>query len=221
MRISVVIVAAGSSKRMGSKINKPYIYLKGLPIIYYSISIFVKYKQIKEIILVIRKKDRKICEEILKRYKFKKIKIVYGGKERQDSVYNGLRKVSKSTNIVLIHDSARPFITKNLVTRIIKNTLKYKAVVPVIPVKDTVKESLDKKFVNITLNRDNLFLVQTPQGFDYRLIMQAYENAYKNNFYGTDDAMLVEKINYPVRIICGDEKNRKITTIEDVRYLIY
>ncbi|MFH1823688.1 MAG: 2-C-methyl-D-erythritol 4-phosphate cytidylyltransferase [Candidatus Firestonebacteria bacterium] len=216
MRISVVIVAAGLSKRIGGKINKPYICLKGFPVIYYSISIFIKDPQIKEIILVIRKKDEKTCKQVLQKYNFKKIKITFGGKERIDSVCNGLKKVSKATDIVLIHDAARPFITRKLVDRIIKNAVKYKAVIPVIPVKDTVKESLDKKFVHATLDRHNLFLVQTPQGFDYRLIIEAYKNACKDKFHYTDDAMLVEKINYPVKIIRGDEKNKKITLGSDL-----
>ena len=219
MHISAIIVAAGSSKRMGSRINKPYLLLKGFPLLYYSISTFLKNSKINEVITVIRKQDKKIFSELAKKYKFKKIKYVFGGKVRQDSVYNGLKAVKKNCNIVLIHDAARPFITNKLVNSLIKNAVRHKAVIPVAPVKETVKRSSDKKFIDATLDRGKLFLAQTPQIFEYNLIMDAYKSAYNSNFYGTDDAMLVEKMNHPVRIIFGDEKNIKVTTINDIKLL--
>lgn len=216
MIISVIIVAAGSSKRMGGKANKPYINLKGLPVLCHSISSFFQNPRIKEIIIAIRKKDEKICCNLVKKYKYKNVKAVFGGKARQDSVFNGLKAVRKDCRIVLIHDAARPFASKKLIGNLIENALKFRAVVPVIPVKETVKKSSDGNFIDATLDRTKLFLAQTPQAFDYKLLLSAYRKAYSENISGTDDSMLVERLGVPVKIVPGEEGNIKITTKSDL-----
>lgn len=217
MTISVIIVAAGSSKRMKGNVNKPYLRLRGFPVLYYSISRFLKIKKISEIIVVIRKKDKKSLHYLIKKYKFKNVKVIFGGKIRQDSVFNGLKAVSKGCKIVLIHDAARPFVSKELISSLIKNAAKFNAVIPVLPIKETVKRSSDRKFIDATLDRNKLFLAQTPQVFDRELILNAYKKAYKENIYGTDDAMLVERLGNPVKIVLGEEKNIKITTKDDLK----
>lgn len=216
MIASAIIVAAGSSKRMGGRVNKPYICLRGFPVLYYSLRCFLKNARIKEVVVVIRKQDRRLFRKLLLKYKFKKTKVVFGGKERQDSVFKGLKAVKKKCNVVLIHDAARPFINNALVNRLIKSALKYKAVIPVIPIKETVKRSSNKKFIDATLERQKLFLAQTPQTFNYNFIFNIYKKAMKDRFYGTDDSMLVEREGFPVRLISGDEKNIKITTSTDL-----
>lgn len=219
MKISAIIAAAGSSKRMGSKVNKPYINIKGLPILCYSIVKFLKIQRISEVIVIIRKKDEKICHYLIKKYKFKNVKTVFGGKVRQDSVFNGLKAVRKDCKIVLIHDAARPFVSKELINNLIKNAIKFNAAIPVLPIKETVKRSSNGNFIDATLDRNKLFLAQTPQVFDYKLILNAYEKAYKENVCSTDDAMLVERLGNPVKIVLGEEKNIKITTKHDLNKL--
>ncbi|SHH44224.1 2-C-methyl-D-erythritol 4-phosphate cytidylyltransferase [Tepidibacter thalassicus] len=217
---SVVIVAAGKGKRMNSNINKQYIKLNEKEIITYTIEVFDKNKNIDEIIVVIRKDEEKFfMEHILNRYKFNKnIKIAYGGNERQDSVYNGIKKVDSDCDIVLIHDGARPFITDEIINNSIKEAKKNKAVVVGVPVKDTIKILDDNNIIKGTPKRKYLWAVQTPQVFEYRLIKRAYEKAFEENYYGTDDATLVEKYGYNVKMIMGSYENIKITTKEDINF---
>ncbi|OGF48780.1 MAG: 2-C-methyl-D-erythritol 4-phosphate cytidylyltransferase [Candidatus Firestonebacteria bacterium GWA2_43_8] len=216
MPISVIIVAAGSSKRLGGKVNKPYLKVKGKPALYYSIKTFLSLKTVKEILVVIREKDESIFRKLLKKYNFNGVKYTYGGKERRDSVLNGLNSLENKKGIVLIHDAARPFVTKEVVNRVIKGALKYKASLPVIGVKDTVKYSAGGKFTDKTLDRSKLFLAQTPQGFDYDLLMKANRKAKAGKYFVTDDAMLVEYAGVKPALVAGDEKNIKITTRADL-----
>ena len=216
MIASVILVAAGSSKRMGGGVNKPYLDLDGRPVIFYSLSVFSEIPEIKEIIAVIREQDRSACEKIVKKYNFKKVRIEIGGKERQDSVFNGIKKLRKDCSIVLIHDSARPFITKKLILKLIEEAGKHKAVIPVVPAKDTVKRSDNGITISNTLDRKILYLAQTPQVFSVKIIKEAYEEAHKAGFRGTDDSMMVERLGKLVRMTPGDEKNVKITMLTDL-----
>jgi len=217
MKAAALIMAAGSSKRMRSGINKPYLLYKGRPVIFYSLKVMSKIRDINEIIIVIRRKDEKICRRIIAKYGLKNTRICYGGEKRQDSVYNGLKEVKESNDLVLVHDAARPFISVKLVKQLIKEAKIHKAVIPALPVKETVKRLSDGWIVDATLDRSKLYLAQTPQVFDRKLIVRAYEEAYKTGFFGTDDAMLVEHLNFPVIVIPGEEKNIKITVREDLK----
>ena len=147
--------------------------------------------------------------------KSKNIKIAYGGKERQDSIYNGLKLIDSRCEIVLIHDGARPFVSNIIINNSIKTAREKKAVVVGMPVKDTIK-FVDNGNIKDTPNRENLWSAQTPQSFEYKLIMRAYEEAYKHHYYGTDDSMLVEKIGQKVTMIMGSYDNIKITSPEDI-----
>lgn len=213
---SVIIVAAGSGKRMNMGINKQFIKLNKKEIIAHTIEAFYKNKNIDEIIVCIKKEEEELFKkEIIDKNKFKNIKIAYGGKERQDSIYNGLRKLSNKCNIVLIHDGARPFVDDRIINESISTAMEKKAVVVGTPVKDTIKIVNDGN-IEGTPSRATLWSAQTPQTFEYNLIIRAYDEAYKNNYYGTDDSMLVENIGQKVTMIMGSYDNIKITSPEDI-----
>ena len=213
----VVIVAAGSGSRMNMGINKQFIKLNNKEIIAYTIEKFYKHYNIQDIVVVIKKEEVEFFnKEIIEKYKFENIKIAFGGNERQDSVYNGLKSLDSRCDIALIHDGARPFVSEETVNKSIQEAQNYKAVVVGVPVKDTIKVVNDNNDIVDTPDRSKLWSVQTPQTFDYNILLKSYEDAFKHNFYGTDDAMLVERIGYKVKIIEGSYNNIKITTQEDL-----
>lgn len=214
---SVIIVAAGTGSRMNMGINKQFIKLEGKEIIAYTIEKFYYNNKIDDIVVVVKKDESELFKkEILDKYNFKNVKIAYGGKERQDSVYNGLKLLDKKCNIVLIHDGARPFVSNKIIDSCIEKAKEHKAVVVGVPVKDTIKVIDNDNNIVDTPNRSALWAVQTPQTFDYNILIDAYKDAFKSGFYGTDDAMLIERIGYKVKMIEGSYNNIKITTQEDL-----
>lgn len=213
---SAIIVAAGSGKRMNMDINKQFIKLNKKEIIAHTIDVFYKNENIDEIIVCIKKEEEELFKDkIIDKYNFNNIKIAYGGKERQDSIYNGLKCLDDKCDIVLIHDGARPFVDDRIINESIEVAMEKRAVVVGTPVKDTIKV-VHNGSIKDTPNRVNLWAAQTPQVFEYNLIIDAYEEAYKNNYYGTDDSMLVEKIGQEVTMIMGSYDNIKITSPEDI-----
>ncbi|MBP3906617.1 MAG: 2-C-methyl-D-erythritol 4-phosphate cytidylyltransferase [Peptostreptococcaceae bacterium] len=215
----VVIVAAGSGSRMKRDINKQFIKLDGKEIIAYTIEKFYKSEDIDDIVIVIKENEEKyFIENIINKYGFDNIKLAYGGKERQDSVYNGIKKLNRNCEIVLIHDGARPFVNEDIIKNSIEEAKENNAVVVGVPVKDTIKVVDSDGNIVDTPNRSLLWSVQTPQSFKYEIITKAYEYAYSNDYYGTDDAMLVEHIGYNVKMIEGSYDNIKITTEEDLHF---
>lgn len=213
----VVIVAAGSGSRMNMGINKQFIKLNNKEIIAYTIEKFYKHNRIQDIVVVIKEEEFEFFnDEILKKYEYENIKIAFGGKERQDSVYNGLKMLGNECNIVLIHDGARPFVSEETISKSIAEAKNHKAIVIGVPVKDTIKVVNDEYDIVDTPERSKLWAVQTPQTFDYDILVKSYEDAFKYDFYGTDDAMLVERIGYKVKMIEGSYNNIKITTQEDI-----
>ena len=215
----VVIVAAGSGSRMKRDINKQFIKLDGKEIIAYTIEKFYKSEDIDDIVIVIKENEEKyFIENIINKYGFDNIKLAYGGKERQDSVYNGIKKLNRNCEIVLIHDGARPFVNEDIIKNSIEEAKENNAVVVGVPVKDTIKVVDSDGNIVDTPNRSLLWSVQTPQSVIYDIITKAYEYAYSNDYYGTDDAMLVEHIGYNVKMIEGSYDNIKITTEEDLHF---
>lgn len=216
--ISVIIPAAGTGSRMNTKINKQFILLNDKPVLAHTIEKFNNCKYVDEIILVLKQNEIDYCrKEIIHKYKYNKVvKIITGGKERQDSVYNGLLEVSNNKSIVLIHDGARPFITENDIINCIEGVIQYGCCVLGVPVKDTIKIVDDKRNVVDTPERKKLWAVQTPQSFYYNTILDAHKKAKKDNIVATDDSMLVERIGEKVHMIMGNYRNIKITTIEDL-----
>lgn len=213
----VVIVAAGTGSRMNMGINKQFIKLEEKEIIAYTIEKFYNNSNIEDIVVVVKEDESEFFKkEILDKYNFKNIKIAYGGKERQDSVYNGLKSLDEKCDVVLIHDGARPFVSDKIIDNCIEEVKEHKAIVVGVPVKDTIKVIDNDKNIVDTPNRSVLWAVQTPQTFDYNILLDAYKDAFKSGFYGTDDAMLVERIGYKVKMVEGSYNNIKITTKEDL-----
>jgi len=211
-RVSVIVVAAGEGKRFGG--TKPYALLKGKPILEWSLDAFETHEAVDEVVLVLKDDSRK------KDYSGRFTKIVAvarGGEKRQDSVLSGFRQIDPTkAEIVLVHDGVRPLVSSELIGRIIEAVQEKGAVVPVIPLKDTVKR-VDGQEVKQTLEREKLFRVQTPQGFYYSVLKAAFDQAGKEDFYGTDEAVLVEKTGTKVYVVEGDPRNIKITTPEDIK----
>lgn len=216
--ISVIIAAAGMSNRMGNKGNKQFILINNKPVLAHTIEKFEQSKYIDEIILVAKDDEIDYCrKEIVRKYKFNKIsKIVRGGKERQDSVYNGILALNENTDIVLSHDGARPFVKDENILSGIKGVLEYGACVIGVPVKDTIKVVEDNKLISNTPKRDTLWAAQTPQCFTRDIIMEGYRKAIKDGVIGTDDSFLVERLGLEVKMILGSYENIKITTPEDL-----
>ena len=202
---------------MNIGINKQFIKLEGKEIIAYTIEKFYNNSNIEDIVVVVKEDESEFFKkEILDKYNFKNVKIAYGGKERQDSVYNGLKLLDEKCDVVLIHDGARPFVSDKIIDKSIEEAKEHKAIVVGVPVKDTIKVIDNDKNIVDTPNRSVLWAVQTPQTFDYNILIDAYKDAFKNKFYGTDDAMLVERIGYKVKMLEGSYNNIKITTQEDL-----
>lgn len=215
--ISAVIPAAGQGQRMQAGINKQFLTLRGKPILAYTLDAFEKHPLINEIVLVISAKEFDLCKkEILLKRHYTKVKCVEGGASRQESVFSGLQGCSPKTDYVLIHDGARPIISQNMITKCVTETQKYQATVVGVPVKNTIKVIKDDGYIDHTPDRSTLYQIQTPQCFEYALIMQAHKQALANHFTGSDDASLVERIHKPVKIVRGQYSNLKITTPEDL-----
>lgn len=184
----------------------------------YSIFPFQKNKHIDTIVLVVPKSRLASVRAMVRQYKLDKVKkIVPGGKRRQDSVKNGLSYLRKHKGVIIIHDGVRPLVSQALVNKGIKLCKKYKAVIFGLPIRDTVKKSKGNR-IQCTVSRKNLFLVQTPQFFDARLIKNAAEKASKTREY-TDEAALLETLDIPVYLFQGQYNNIKITRKEDLQLI--
>lgn len=217
MKTEVIIVAAGLGKRFGST-DKVLTQIKGKPLFIWAIQPFESLKEIHNISIVTRREVFERVQSYLKKFHIKKVRsIIEGGKERQDSVYNALKALPEDTDIVLIHDAARPLVSEELIKNILNCfTPSIDGVIPGIPLTDTIKWIKKGELVEGTINRDVLRAIQTPQAFWYKKLISAYENAYKEGFFGTDDASLIERYGGTVIVAKGDTKNIKITTKEDL-----
>lgn len=212
-----VIVAAGKGKRMRTNINKQFIEVKGKPILYYSIKAFSANQLIDGIVLVCAEAEIEYCKKkVIDKYNLQKVvKLVAGGKERQDSVFNGL-KALENCNIVLIHDGARPFVTSKIIEDGIRYSDVYGACACGVKPKDTIKIREKKGFSLSTLERNSLFAVQTPQCFKYDLIYNCHKKLINEKLHVTDDTMVVEHYGNKVYLYEGSYDNIKVTTPEDL-----
>jgi 2-C-methyl-D-erythritol 4-phosphate cytidylyltransferase len=216
MFYEVVIPAAGQGKRMKAGKNKLFIELSGIPIIVYTLRVFEEDPDCRGIILSINPAEKDYFNQLIAAYGLKKIKkLVMGGKERQQSVYNGLQHAEE--DIVLVHDGARPFINLGQISELTAAASLHGGAVIAVPVKDTIKKAANKKVLE-TVERSSLWAVQTPQAFRVSILKRAYEQAEAEAFLGTDDASLLERINEQVVIIEGNYDNIKITTQEDLYF---
>jgi 2-C-methyl-D-erythritol 4-phosphate cytidylyltransferase len=216
LKAAAIVAAAGQGKRMGGQINKQYLLLQDKPVVVHSLLLFQLSSIINKIILVVPGEDVADCRETLvAQYGLSKVLVVAGGKERQDSVFNGLKQV-KDSQVVVVHDGARPLLTNRDLEEVVKNALIYGGAVLAVQVKDTVKVVSEEKFILSTPARSSLWAAQTPQAFRRELLWAAYASAMKQGFYGTDDASLVEAQGYAVRVVPGNYENIKVTTPEDL-----
>ncbi|NLO89044.1 MAG: 2-C-methyl-D-erythritol 4-phosphate cytidylyltransferase [Clostridia bacterium] len=216
--VAAVIPAGGRGSRMKAEINKQYIPLGGIPLLARTLMVFEGCSLIREIIVVAAPGEEDLCRErVIEPFGFtKKIKIATGGRERQDSVFNGLMEVDPSCEYVAVHDGARPLLTHGILMYVLDAAFEEGAAVAAVPVKDTVKVSDEKGYAVVTPDRSRLWAVQTPQVYKRELILEAYENARRQNFKGSDDAVLVERLGHPVKLVMGSYENLKITTPEDL-----
>lgn len=213
---SAIILAGGKGKRMGSDISKQFIEVKGKPILYYTLKKFIDNPNINEIILVLPVDEIQYCkQEVLEKYSLKVDKIIAGGKERQDSVYNALKSIENS-EIILIHDGARPFISNRIIDEGIAYAREYGAAAPGVTPKDTIKIKNDSNFSINTPIRESLVAIQTPQIFKYENILKCHEYVKNSGEMVTDDTMVVEKYGFKVYLYEGDYTNIKVTTPEDL-----
>ena len=217
-KYTAIVLAAGSGKRMNSKVHKQYLIIQDRPVLYYSLKEF-EYSAVDEIVLVVGKGEEKFCrKEIVDKYGISKVKaIVEGGKERYHSVFEGLKQTSDA-DYVLIHDGARPFVNQDIIRRCMQEVQKYQACVVGMPVKDTIKIADEEGYAKQTPDRKNVWMIQTPQTFSYALIYEAYEEMLKTEDTAiTDDAMVLERIKgKKSKLIEGSYRNIKITTPEDL-----
>jgi 2-C-methyl-D-erythritol 4-phosphate cytidylyltransferase len=212
-----IIAAAGKGLRMNSLTPKQYLDLGGVPVLSRTLLAFDACIFISRIILVVPAGDIEFCKKkIIGPASIRQnITLVEGGPDRQDSVYNGLLAVEDRKNVVVIHDGVRPFVNHSVIEECIREAVLHGACILGLPASDTLKTGDASGFIEKTLERNSVWLVQTPQAFDYSLIKRAHEKARKEGFTGTDDALLVERLGEKVKIVRGSSNNIKITTKED------
>ena len=216
-KITAIVLAGGSGKRMKAQVSKQYIELKGKPILYYTLKAFED-SIADEIILVTEQGEEEYCrKQIVEKYGLHKIsKIVPGGRERYHSVYCGLRAIA-TTDIVMIHDGARPYVSKQSINDLVECLKTYDAGLLMVPCKDTIKE-VKEGIVVKTLKRETLMQAQTPQVFKSEDIKVAYQKAKDEGYVATDDSQLFERyIDKDIKAVLGDYSNLKITTQEDLK----
>ena len=217
MKVSVIIPAAGRSSRVKKYDNKLLAHINEKPVLITTIHAFYKLNQINEIILAVSDEYKEAYRDLLKKHNLTgKIRFAKGGSTRTESVVNSFKEVSPDTDILLIHDGARPYVTERIIIDCIKGAAKHGCCLVAVKSKDTVKTSGDNGFVSDTLDRENIFLVHTPQGFRYDIAIKMYEYAKKNNISLTDDSAIAEAMGYKVYIAESDYSNIKITTDSDL-----
>ena len=210
-KVGVVIVAAGTSQRMAG-INKLFASLRGKPLLAWSVDTCQGYSLVQQIVLVLNNKDLARGQKLKDERDWSKVTLCRGGARRQDSVREGLRRI-RDCDWVMIHDGARPFLTPDLIEDGLKIVGDTRAAVAAVPVKDTIKLAADGRLIGETLQRDRLWVAQTPQIFSFDMITRAYANLTTEV---TDDATAVERLGYKVKLYMGDYKNIKVTTAEDL-----
>jgi 2-C-methyl-D-erythritol 4-phosphate cytidylyltransferase len=219
MDASVIIVAAGEGKRIGAKLHKPFIKIRGKPILLYTLKKFSKLKFVKEIILVLHKDDiKKYLPKYSREFARCRVsKIVEGGKRRQDSVANGLSLCEKTTKYVIIHDGVRPFIDTPTIIKTFNTAKKTGAAIVASCATDTVKY-VQQNIVKKTLNRSKIWLAQTPQIFRKQLLLKVV-NKLKSRKTFTDESQILEQMGVKIRIVQSKNINLKVTTAQDLYFI--
>lgn len=220
MRTTGIVVAAGAGRRIGGEVAKTFLPIAGRPLLLRTLDQLFSTSIVDQVILVIAAGEMERCASLLRSDAESRTRpwlLQTGGATRQHSARRGLEKVGSDTDIVIIHDGARPFASAALIERCVAAALDKGAAVAGLPTRDTIKKvSVDGR-VQATLERSSLWEIQTPQGFRRELIVAAHEKAAREGFEATDDAMVVEWMGEPVFVVEGERLNFKITVPEDVR----
>lgn len=216
MKKIVIIPSGGKGLRLGTDIPKQYVKVNNKELIAYTIDVFEQCNEIDEIVIAAQKDYFNLLNEIIKKYSFRKVlKIVEGGKERQDSVYNALSSLSASNrDLILVHDAARPLLPQKVLLSALQSAENFDNVVVGIKAKDTLIKGSDS--VLSYVDRSEIFYTQTPQIFRYGILKSAMEKAIRKSFLGTDESMLVHKASYKVKLVEGSVFNFKVTTKDDL-----
>lgn len=217
MKTIALITAGGKGRRMQSAVPKQFLRLAGKPLLAHTVEVFEGCPLVDGIFIIAPQEEMaRVEREIVEAFHFRKVlKVVRGGQRRQQSVWNGLRAIKSDCALVVVHDGVRPLISPALVESSIEEARRTGAAIVAVPARDTVKRLVPGKRLQ-TLPRAEIWLAQTPQSFQYPLLYQAHQRAAQENFEGTDDASLVERLGREVRLISGDPHNLKITTPDDL-----
>lgn len=216
MKTYAIILAGGVSRRMELDQNKVFLQLRDVPVIVRAIAPFTAL--CSGVIVVAHKDELAMMKDMLFRYSLSRVvrATVEGGDTRQQSVANGLKALPDDAELVLVHDGARPLVTENVISRVLKSVMEHGSGVAALPVSDTIKRALPTGEVTDTIDRENLYAMQTPQGFRVELLRQAHVKAAEDGYLGTDDAALLEHAGIPVFLTRGEAENIKLTTPDDI-----
>lgn len=219
-KVAVIIAAAGQGKRLGAPVPKQYLKIGGELILAKTVKAFERVDEVDYIFIVTNDDYIQLCTEMVKTNSFRKVEgIVSGGKERQDSVFNALQEMNRKkpgVSTVLVHDGARPFVEQDVIQNVIKAAYEKGAAAACVAMTNSVRKLTADRCSSQSVDREDYFAVQTPQGFRKSVLIGAYNKAYDDGFTGTDDASLVERAGHDITIVEGDYGNIKITTKEDL-----
>lgn len=213
--VAVIIVAAGSGSRVGGSELKQFRWVAGKPMLLHSVQTFQKRSDVGVVIVVLPQRYAGDPPPWLFQCDTERLLISHGGKERADSVWNGLGDVPDEAVVVLVHDAARPLVTDAMVARVIDKARSGVAAIPALPVTDTLKRVDADGRITETVSRDGLYRAQTPQGFPKEMLLDAHRAAKRDGITATDDAALCERLGIPVHIVRGSEKALKVTEESD------
>lgn len=226
MKVIVIIPAAGLGTRMagpatGKAPAKQFTELNGIPVLIHTLRKFADTPAISEIVIALRKHEAETFADRLKQERIvKPVRIVEGGEHRQESVSNALAAITAANDdLVLVHDAVRPFVDREVIGNVIDAAAKHGAAIAAVPAVDTIKQvdrTSEGAVVNATIPREHIVLVQTPQGFRFGVLKQAFDEARHDGFVGTDEASVVERMGHPVAVVMGSPRNIKITTPADL-----
>jgi len=226
MKVVVIIPAAGLGSRMagaatGKAPAKQFTELNGIPVLVHTLRKFAAAPGVSEIVIALRKSEAENFAPRLDQEKFAKpVRIVEGGEHRQESVCNALNAISAEGNdLVLVHDAVRPFVDREIIANVMDAASKHGAAIAAVPAVDTIKQvdrTAEGAVVSATIPREHVVLVQTPQGFRFSVLKQAFDEATRDGFVGTDEASLVERMGHEVAVVMGSSRNMKITTPADL-----
>ena len=216
MKTGAIIAAAGAGRRMQADRPKQLLVLDGTPILIHTLRKFDACPAIGHIIVAVPHESATEIRSLVDRAGFKKpVKVVEGGERRQDSVWIGIQNLQPDTEIVAVHDAVRPFVSIEEITSAVAEAERRGAAILGVPIVDTVKQ-VERDQIELTLTREHLVLAQTPQVFRLDVLKQAFERARKDEYYGTDESSLDERIGHPVSVVRGSERNIKITRPSDL-----